>query len=352
MASEAATTRPMTIIVSADSAELGYADARYMAAASECRAGADRPRVRVAEPVTDRDDGFDVPYLFDHVMSDPGGLGHALDGDDAFLDGDRELARVTEQHAEDDVVDDLAPDVAVGTVVHAQHVSPGDDPDQPAVVVHYREPLHLAGVHQPRRVRDEFVWPDGHRRLGHQVGRGGRGGLGLLPVVQHAANPARGAELQRLLGQQVSLGHHADDLVVLIKHGERAYPVLPQPRCHLFEWRVLPDGDHVRRHDVLHGGVHRNRPFLAHRYWTKSTPRRGFRPPSNDPREGDQSPNPDIWPRPALHGRGRAPGATLRTFRTRISGISGIKMVVRYVKWTLGACVTADVTRWEAGRQA
>jgi len=44
--------------------------------------------------------------------------------------------------------------------------------------------------------------------------------------------------------------------------------------------------------------------------------------------------------------------ATLRTFRTHISGISDIKVVTGYVKWTLEACVTADVTLREALRQA
>jgi hypothetical protein len=45
---------------------------------------------RVTEPVTYGDDALRVPDGVDDVEADPGGLGRALDGDDAVLDGDGE----------------------------------------------------------------------------------------------------------------------------------------------------------------------------------------------------------------------------------------------------------------------
>src|SRR5215471_16694698 len=112
-------------------------------AASEQRAG-DRDGAlgrRVAEPVTHRDDAFDVPYLLDHVMADTGCLRHALHGDDAVLNGDREAGRVGEQGVQDDPFDNVVPDVRVRPGVNAQHVGPGYDPDEATVVVDYRKAL-------------------------------------------------------------------------------------------------------------------------------------------------------------------------------------------------------------------
>jgi hypothetical protein len=57
---------------------------------SEERTGAVRRIRRVTEPVTHGDDAFHVPDGVDDVEAGPGGLGRALDGDDAVLDGDGE----------------------------------------------------------------------------------------------------------------------------------------------------------------------------------------------------------------------------------------------------------------------
>src|SRR5689334_8757998 len=102
----------------------------------------DRPGLRrVAEPVPDRDDAFDVPDLLDHVTAEARVLRLALDRDHAVRDRDREPGRVGEHGADDDFLDDVAADLRVGPRVHPEHVGAGNDSDQAAVIVHDGETL-------------------------------------------------------------------------------------------------------------------------------------------------------------------------------------------------------------------
>jgi hypothetical protein len=158
---------------------------------------------RVGEPVAHGDNALNVPRAVDDVAADDGGFRRALDGDDAVLDGNGEFVRVAAERAKDEILGDLALYLRVGPAVHAEHVGAGHDADQPSVVIGDREPLDPAGVHQARRSGDRLVGADGHRRLGHQVGRGHRGDPGLLAGPPHGVEHVGDGTLERFLGQQV-----------------------------------------------------------------------------------------------------------------------------------------------------
>ena len=130
--------------------------------------------------------------------------------DDPVADLDFDRTRREPQQVADDVVEYVKAEVVVGPEEHLEQVPPGHDPDQRAAAVHYRQPLDVAVIHAPGRRRDELIGAGGHRRGGHQVGRGQACSLGPLAPALGGLEHRRVGLAQQcdLLQREIGLGDH------------------------------------------------------------------------------------------------------------------------------------------------
>jgi len=133
----------------------------------------------------------------------------------------------------------------------AQHVGPADDAFQPPVPVDDREPLEPVRVHHAGRGLYQVVRAYRHRRVGHQVARGGL----VVRAVPAVLAPGRQRE-------QVGLGYDADHRAVLGGDRETADLVLAEDGGDLAVRGVRTDRHHAGGHDVPDVGVHGDH-FLA-----------------------------------------------------------------------------------------
>jgi hypothetical protein len=187
------------------------------------------------------------------------GLRPADDGGHSGRHADVEGSWVCGRLGREDTGPDFLRDVGVGAAVHGEHIGAADDPGQAPVRVDHRQALNVAQVHEPGGLLDGVLGPHGVRGGRHQLRR--RDGVRLLLLLpaqdagDHARHPVV-SEAKGQLRQQVRLGDDADHLGCLVKHGERADPVLAQGGGYNLERRAFADGDHVGRHDVPDDGVH------------------------------------------------------------------------------------------------
>ena len=188
-------------------------------------------------------------------------------------------------------------DVPVAAGEHRQQVPPGHDADDLATPDD-RDGLDAPLEHEPARLRRVGILGQRDHRPGHDLG-GHPGDAGGRGWRRGEVGPGVGGQLQ---GEEVGLGHDADQLVV-VHHRHGADPMSHQQVGDLFEPHVRRHRDHRARHHIP--DPHRG---LLARVWGQSGRYpRAFLGPGGTPGNGTISPRRQTAPAFSWH-QGRDEG--------------------------------------------
>jgi nucleotide-binding universal stress UspA family protein len=135
-----------------------------------------------------------------------------------------------------DLVDHAPADLLVRPQGDTQQVPPGGDADEPVLLVDHGQAVDVVAFHHAGGVRDALfgVDRDGGRR--HQLACG-RGAARGCRATGGGSVGASGATARAVCGPgcltayQVGAGDHAQDLVVVVHHGQALMPCLSSSRA-------------------------------------------------------------------------------------------------------------------------
>src|SRR6266496_432495 len=109
-------------------------------------------------------------------------LAAPLQGNHPAVDVHEEAPRIHRHLAPDHLRADLCPNLLIAAEEHPQQIATTHNPDQQAQLIHDRQPLDAAGMHQPGGLPDSRVFTDRHSGAAHEVlrHRAMRAGLFVL----------------------------------------------------------------------------------------------------------------------------------------------------------------------------